>query len=47
VLVPAPPIIAAGLGAILETVQGGGPSAADVADHARKAREEFLVGLTI
>jgi toluene monooxygenase system protein E len=38
---------AAGLGAILETVQGGGPSAADVAGHARKAREEFLIGLTV
>jgi hypothetical protein len=37
---------ALGLGAILETIQGGDPPAADVADHARKAREEFLAGLT-
>jgi toluene monooxygenase system protein E len=36
---------ALGLGAILETAPGSGVSAAEVADHARTAREEFLAGL--
>ena len=36
---------ALGLGTILEGAQGGGVSAADVADHARTARRDFLAGL--
>jgi len=36
---------ALGLGTILEAAQGSGVLAADVADHARTAREDFLAGL--
>jgi toluene monooxygenase system protein E len=36
---------ALGLGTILETGQDGGVSAAEVADHARRTREEFLAGV--
>jgi toluene monooxygenase system protein E len=36
---------ALGLGGILETAPGGGVTAAEVAAHARAAREEFLAGL--
>ena len=36
---------ALGLGTILEGAQDGGVSAADVAGHARTAREDFLAGL--
>ena len=36
---------ALGLGTILAAAQGSGVLAADVADHARTAREDFLAGL--
>ena len=36
---------ALGLGTILETAAGGGVAAAEIAGHARAARQEFLAGL--